>query len=185
VSDRLTLGSAFYVGFGYFMKRLLTSCFGLGWLPLAPGSWGSLPPAIIFALMCQLRISAVLITVAMAALAFAGSVICIKYAPVVIAATGKNDPGEVVVDEVAGQAITFLMAPFLITAMFSNKQLWGVAAMGFFLFRLFDAVKPPPVRQLEKLPGAWGILADDLMAGIYAAFALIICIRLWVVYFAG
>jgi len=167
------------------MKRLITSCFGLGWLPLAPGSWGSLPPAFIFALMCQMRISAVLITIAMAALAFAGSVICIKYAPVVIAATGDNDPGEVVADEVAGQAVTFLMAPFLITTTFSNKQLWGVAAMGFFLFRLFDAVKPPPVHQLEKLSGGWGILADDLMAGIYAALALIICVRLWAVLSSG
>jgi phosphatidylglycerophosphatase A len=166
------------------MKRLLASCFGLGWLPLAPGTWGSLPPAIVFALMCHFGASAVLVVVVMAVLALAGSIICVEYAPAVIAATGKNDPGEVVVDEVAGQAITFLMAPFLITTMFSNRQLWGVAAMGFFLFRLFDAVKPPPVRQLEKLPAGWGILADDLLAGVYAAFALVVCLKLWTAYSA-
>jgi phosphatidylglycerophosphatase A len=167
------------------MKRLLASCFGLGWLPLAPGTWGSLPSAIIFALMSQMGISAVLITIAMTALAIAGSVICVKYAPVVIAATGDNDPDEVVADELAGQAITFLMVPFLVTTTFSTRQFWTIAAVGFFLFRLFDTIKPPPTRQLEKLPAGWGILVDDLMAGIYAAVALIICIRLWAVHSAG
>jgi phosphatidylglycerophosphatase A len=167
------------------MKRLLASCFGLGWLPLVPGTWGSLPSAIIFVLMAQMGMSAVLITIAMAALALAGSIICVKCASVVIAATGKNDPKEVVADELAGQAITFLMVPFLVTTTFSTTQLWTIAAIGFFLFRLFDTIKPPPAHQLEKLPAGWGILADDLFAGIYAAIALIIYIRLWAACSAG
>lgn len=167
------------------MKRLLASCFGLGWLPLAPGTWGSLPSAIIFALMSQMGISAVLIAIAMTALAIAGSVICVECASVVIAATGDNDPDEVVADELAGQAITFLMVPFLVTTTFLTGYLWAVTAAGFFLFRLFDTIKPPPTHQLEKLPAGWGILADDLMAGIYAAVALIICIRLWTVLSSG
>jgi len=160
------------------MKRLLASCFGLGWLPLVPGTWGSLPPVIIFVLMAQMGISAVLITIAMAALALAGSIICVKCASVVIAATGKNDPKEVVADELAGQAITFLIAPFLVATAFSTRQLWSTAAIGFFLFRLFDTIKPPPANRFEKLPGGWGILADDLAAGIYASVVLYLCIIL-------
>jgi len=84
------------------MKRLLASCFGLGRLPVAPGTWGSLPAAIIFGLMWQLHASGISISIVMAALALAGSVVCVRFAPVVIRATGKGDPGEVVADELAG-----------------------------------------------------------------------------------
>ena len=80
------------------MKRLLTSCFGLGRLPLAPGTWGSLPVVVILGLMCQFHLSGPSISIVMAALAIAGSIICVKFAPDVIAATGNNDPGEVVAD---------------------------------------------------------------------------------------
>ena len=95
------------------MKRLLASCFGLGWLPVAPGTWGSLPPTLAFALMCLLSTSAVIVSIVMAVLALAGSVLCVKFAPASITATGKTDPGEVVADEFAGQAVTFLTIPFL------------------------------------------------------------------------
>ncbi len=78
------------------MKRLLTSCFGLGRLPVAPGTWASLPVAIVFGLMCQLHASGISISIVMAVLALAGSIICVRFAPAAIAATGKNDPGEVV-----------------------------------------------------------------------------------------
>jgi len=162
------------------MKRILTSCFGLGWLPVAPGTWGSLPAAIIFGLMCHFGASAILISIVMAAIAIGGSVICVMLAPAAIAATGKRDPGEVVVDEVAGQAITFLAVPFSVAETFSNWQIWAVTIAGFLLFRLMDIVKPWPVHKLEGLPAGWGILADDLMAAVYAAIALQICIRLWI-----
>ncbi len=161
------------------MKRLLTSCFGLGWLPLAPGSWGSLPPVIVFALMSRLNVPAVLISTVMVILALAGAVICIKFAPVIIALTGKDDPGEVVADEVAGQAITLLAAPFLFPPDVSTKQIWAVALLGFFLFRLFDSVKPWPIRRLEKLPEGWGILCDDLLAGVYAGIVFVVCLKFW------
>ena len=91
------------------MKRLLASCFGLGRLPLAPGTWGSLPPTIIFGLMWQFHLSGPSISIVMAALALAGSVICVKFAPAAIAATGKNDPREVVVDYIAGMTDRFCL----------------------------------------------------------------------------
>ena len=156
------------------MKRLLASCFGLGWLPVAPGTWGSLPPVIVFALMCHFGASVVSISIVMAALVLAGSVICVKCAPASIAAIGKADPGEVVADEFAGQALTFL--PISVVAA---GQTWVVALLGFLLFRLFDITKPWPIRKLEKLPAGWGILLDDLLAGLYAAIVLLIGGRLW------
>jgi undecaprenyl-diphosphatase len=162
---------------------LLASCFGLGWLPLAPGSWGSLPPVVIFASMCYFRAPGVLISVVMAALALAGSYFCVKFTPAVIAASGKNDPPEVVLDEVAGQAITLLAVPFLAPVAISASQFLITAAAGFLLFRAFDTIKPWPARKFEKFPAGWGVLADDLMAGVYAGIALLFCIRFgWLEY---
>jgi phosphatidylglycerophosphatase A len=163
------------------MKRLAASGFGLGWLPLAPGSWGSLPPAIIFALMSYFNVSSTVITIIMVVLTLAGSVICVKCAPASIAATGDADPPEVVADEIAGQAITFALAG----AFVSGPIWWAPALGGFFLFRLLDVIKPCPARRLEKLPRGWGILADDLFAGLYAAIALVLCPKLWAQWSAG
>jgi len=155
------------------MKRLVTSCFGLGRLPVAPGTWGSLPAAIVFGLMGHFHVSPVTMSIVLAAVALVSSVVCVGYAPAAIAATGKSDPREVVVDELAGQAITFLAigaAP--------ARQVWLVAAGGFALFRIFDIAKPWPIRKLESLPKGWGILADDLLAGVYAWIVLQIGIGL-------
>ncbi len=156
------------------MKRLLATCFGLGWLPFAPGSWGSLPPVIIFAVMCRFQMPGTYILVAMTILALAGSIVCVKFTPAVIGATGDEDPPEVVADELAGQAITFMPLTLLAQAALSSSQLLVTAAVGFLLFRAFDTIKPWPANKLEKLPKGWGVLADDLMAGVYAAIALVL-----------
>ena len=161
------------------MKRLLTSCFGLGRLPLAPGTWGSLPPTIIFWLMCHFHVSGIWISIVMSALAVAGSIVCVRFAPVIIRATGIGDPREIVADEIAGQAVTFLSIAFLGLETFSTGHIWLITAGGFFLFRLFDIAKPCPIRRLEKLSKGWGVLADDLMAGAYAGIVLQIIIVLW------
>ena len=167
------------------MKRMLTSCFGLGLLPLAPGTWGSLPPAVIFSVMCRFGVSAVSIAITMAALVLAGSVICILFAPAIIAATGKEDPRQVVVDELAGQALTFLPAAFFIKAEISTKQILIITLLSFVFFRLFDIVKPWPIRKLEKLPKGWGILADDLLAGVFAAIVSLVCYWFWIADFGA
>lgn len=163
------------------MKRLAASGFGLGWLPLAPGSWGSLLPAIVFALLSHFNASSPMIIVVMAALAAAGAVVCVKCAPASIAATGDTDPPEVVADEIAGQAITFALAGSFV----SGPVWWAPAVGGFFLFRLFDVIKPSPARRLEKLPQGWGILADDIVAGLYAGLSLAICLKLWAYWSGG
>ncbi len=119
--------------------------------------------------------------IVMAALACAGCIVCVKFAPAVIAATGKSDPREVVADELGGQAITFLAIPFLFTEGVSASQVWLTAGLGFLVFRIFDIAKPWPIRRFEKFPEGWGVLADDLMAGVYAAVVLAFCVRFWVV----
>ena len=161
------------------MKRLLTSCFGLGWLPVAPGSWGSLPSAIIFGLACYFGGWGAIPVSLMIVLIAAGSFVCVKFSHVAVAATGNEDPNEVVADEIAGQALTFLAMP-LIMADVSGGQIVSIAVLGYFLFRLFDTVNPWPSYRLEELPAGWGILADDLMAGMYAGIALIIAAKFWI-----
>ena len=162
------------------MKRLLTSCFGLGWLPVAPGSWGSLPSAIIFGLVYYLGGSGTVAIVLMVVLLIVGSVVFLKLSDAAVAATGNEDPNEVVADEVAGQALTFLAMPLVIDTTPSTRQLVAIVVVGYFLFRLFDTVKPWPSYRLEELPGGWGILADDLMAGVYAGIALLIAAKFWI-----
>ena len=115
----------------------------------------------------------------MAALILAGSIICVKFAPATIEATGKTDPGEVVADELAGQALTYLVIPFFIPVAPTPVQICIITSAGFLLFRFFDILKPWPIRKLEKLPNGYGILADDLLAGVFAAIILLIIIFLW------
>jgi len=154
------------------MRRLLTSCFGLGCLPLAPGTWGSLPPVIIFILLCKSGAPTLLIIIIMTALVMIASAVCIKFAPFIIAATGKTDPREVVADEFAGQALTLIPI-----AALPSAYIWSTALLAFLLFRLFDIVKPWPARKFEMLPEGWGILADDLLVGFYAGIALLLSLK--------
>jgi phosphatidylglycerophosphatase A len=149
-------------------------------MPIAPGTWGSLPPVVAFALLAYCHVSGAVIAAVMAAFIVAASVACVACVPAVAALAGKTDPGEVVVDEVAGQAVAFLIAAFFLPADLSLKQVLFVAGLGFFLFRVLDITKPWPIRKLEALPEGWGVLADDLLAGLFAAIVLCVCIRLWV-----
>ena len=158
------------------MKRMLTSCFGLGFLPIAPGTWGSMPSAAIFAAICFLADAEYALcanSIAIVLLIAIGSFVCVRYSPAIISATGKKDPGEVVADELAGQAVTFIGV-----SAAGGEEILIISAAGFLLFRLFDIIKPYPARNFEKLPAGWGILADDLMAGVYAAIVLHIFIHL-------
>ena len=77
----------------------------------------------------------------------------------------QKDPGAVVIDEVAGMLVTLLWIPLT----------WQGALAGFVMFRLFDIVKPFPARSAERLPGGWGVMTDDLVAGVYAHVAVRLC----------
>ena len=81
------------------MKRLFTSCFGLGFLPVAPGTWGSLPVAVIFGLLCYFRTGVMASSIVMIVIAITASAVCVVFGPSVIETTGSKDPSEVVADE--------------------------------------------------------------------------------------
>ncbi|MHC5083519.1 MAG: phosphatidylglycerophosphatase A family protein [Planctomycetota bacterium] len=147
--------------------ELLTTCFGLGKMPFAPGTWGSLPPVVIYMTLAYLYPPAN--TVTMIALTLLFSWICVFYSPAVVKLVGRKDPGMIVADEVAGQAVTML-----VIALLSPDNICNSAAAGFALFRLFDITKPWPCKKLEKLPDGLGILADDLAAGAYGAIVYVI-----------
>ncbi len=137
----------------------IATWFGCGYAPFAPGTWGSagaLLPAILLAHAgWRPWHFLVLAAVALPLSVWAAGVTARKL--------GEEDPSLVVVDEVIGQWVTLGGAVTL------NWKSWLAA---FVLFRLFDIWKPAPVRQLERLPGGYGIVADDVMAGVYAALVL-------------
>ena len=121
------------------------------------------------------------ILAAMGVLFVLASVGTVLLSPHTITVTGQDDPDEVVLDEVAGQPLCFMTMPLWPAAVFTPTGMLGAACAGFFFFRLFDTLKPWPCNKLEELPKGWGILADDLVAGIYAAIVLVVAIRWYVV----
>ena len=142
--------------------NLIATLFGCGLSPFAPGTVGSAAALAIGALLYRHAGFEWWGFLALAALLFGPAVWA---AGVVARASGIEDPGFVVVDEVIGQWI----------AMAGARPLnWKSCLAAFLLFRLFDIWKPAPVRQLEALPGGWGINADDVMAGVYAALVLFV-----------
>jgi phosphatidylglycerophosphatase A len=140
--------------------NLISTWFGCGYVPLGPGTVGSLAALGMAWLLMRY---AGWHTMWLAPLAIAGTGPAIWAAGVTARELQQTDPQQVVVDEVLGQWVALAAAGPV------NYRSWIAA---FLLFRLFDIWKPPPVSQLEKLPGGTGIVADDLMAGIYAALVL-------------
>jgi phosphatidylglycerophosphatase A len=147
------------------------SGFGLGYSPFASGTVGSAGACIIaLAVWAVLGRGSnpIMLNIAWALLTLLACVGCVAWGPWAVEYYAgkekkKGDPGQVVIDEFAGQWLALIALP-----MASIAQAITVLAVQFFLFRFFDVAKIPPARQLEKLPRGWGVLADDLMAGIYA-----------------
>ena len=135
---------------------VIATALGAGYAPVAPGTFGSAVGLLLWiALPKVLWLQVLAIVVVSVVGAWSGFVAEEHF--------GRQDPGQVVVDEVAGQMLTLLLVA-------QGGWVWLLAA--FLLFRAADIVKPFPVNLLERLPGGIGIMADDLMAGIYANLAL-------------
>jgi phosphatidylglycerophosphatase A len=153
------------------LARLIATWFYCGLAPVAPGTAGSIAAiAIAWALNNYFGVSPLAIAGLGVLLAIPG----VWAADVTAKSSGKKDPQIVVVDEVVGQWITMAGAMSLSATPLS----WKTWLLALALFRIFDVWKPPPVRQLERLPGGLGIVADDAMAGVYAALILYIAGRL-------
>jgi len=136
---------------------LVATFFGVGRLRPGPGTWASMVTVLIWWLLTR-WIAPSWQAIAVCWLAGATTLIGIPAATRVARAVALKDPQFVVIDEVAGQLITLIAVPVS----------WKSLVLGFILFRGFDIVKPPPVRQLEQLPEGWGIVIDDVAAGLYA-----------------
>jgi phosphatidylglycerophosphatase A len=142
---------------------LIATFFGIGKLPFAPGTWASVVAAPLFYPLIDYPAIQGCVLIAVF---FIGVFACTQYAKNL----AEIDPSSAVIDEVLGMGVAMLAIP---------KQ-WPFAVMALILFRVFDIWKPYPIRRIEKLPGGWGIMTDDLVAGIYAR--IWIQIGIWVVH---
>lgn len=149
----------------------------LGYMPFAPGTWGSAAGCLIYWLfmrntgplepMVLRRHGAPLVVPTIEVVVMVGLwIACLGLiaAHIVSREFGHRDPQFVVIDEVSGQLLAYTLAV--------APANWKYLLLGFILFRAFDIWKPFPARQAESLPGGWGIMADDWVAGIYAALGL-------------
>ena len=143
---------------------LIATFFGVGHMYPGPGTWASAVTVALWWIAAHFIApgwhvpAAILIAVAVTLLGIPPST-------VVARESGREDPGFVVIDEVAGQMIALVGAPLS----------WNYLLAGFILFRSFDILKPFPLRRLEKLPGGTGIMVDDVGAGLYA----LVLLQLW------
>jgi phosphatidylglycerophosphatase A len=136
---------------------------GAGYFPVAPGTIGSAVAVVLVAALDAMPFPdawRVALLVVAAGLVFILGVWAAGQSEKFF---GTTDPGQVVIDEVAGQMITFLL---------STHASWKFLLAGFGLFRLFDITKPFPAGRAERLPGGWGIMVDDIIAGAYALGAI-------------
>jgi phosphatidylglycerophosphatase A len=138
---------------------IVATFFGAGLGKPGPGTWGSIAAVLLWVAYASLAQPSPQ-TLLLALLAGIAITILLGVPAATIAAreSGRKDPGFVVIDEVAGQWIALLFSP----------PGWVSAIVALVLFRLFDILKPPPARQLERLPAGWGIVFDDVAAGLYA-----------------
>jgi len=164
-----------------YVALAIATC-GVGYLPLAPGTWGSLigigvyvfvrGAAMKFFFSVALRRNFNLIHVYYGVIAIElAAAVLITLVGIWAASrteklSGRKDPSKVVIDEVAGQFIALIPVPFMFDAF------WWPAILAFVLFRFFDIVKPYPARRLESVESGLGIMLDDIVAGIYAAVAV-------------
>jgi len=136
-----------------FLAKALATFFGAGYAPVAPGTFASLIAMLLYKFFLggwgwQIHVGLCL------AVFFAGLVSSTLFS----LELRKKDPGQIVIDEVCGQLIALFLVP----------SSWLPVLLSFFLFRLFDVVKPFPIRKLERLKDGLGIMADDVLAAVYA-----------------
>jgi phosphatidylglycerophosphatase A len=167
-----------------YISLAVTTC-GVGYLPLAPGTWGSAVGVVIFLGIGWLEYSFISAMVGMqgwtpevahALFYAANAFLFVLFVLLGVWAAGRStellgdlDPSQAVVDEVIGQLIVFAFVPLAVSAPSID---WPIIIAGFLLFRLFDVWKPYPIDSLQDLPSGIGVCADDILAGAYAGACL-------------
>jgi phosphatidylglycerophosphatase A len=144
--------------------------FGAGYGKPGPGTWGSVAAVLLWAAFAfTLHPSTLALTLALTLGIVVATALGVPAATIVERECGRTDPGFVVIDEVIGQWIALLGSP----------ADWRHGLIALVLFRLFDITKPFPVRRLERLPGGWGIVFDDVAAGLYT-LGVASLVRIWI-----
>mgnify|MGYP001457858497 FL=1 len=133
------------------ISEWIATCFKVGYLPLAPGTWGS-----VFAILLWWVLLKDLNTYIFGIVIIIFLLIGIVVSNIIIDQSGDHDPSHIIIDELVGQ----WLALFLLPEGFFN------IAISFILFRFFDIIKPWPIRLIEKLPKGLGVMSDDLTAGL-------------------
>jgi len=151
------------------INHWIAAGFGSGWLPSAPGTWGSIASLLPAWLILE-HVGTNALLIATALVTIIGCLVCYKVLPTL---SGDKDPGWIVIDEWAGQWLCLAM---LVPELGHSFQTLLIA---FIAFRLFDIFKPWPISQTEKLgPPWWSIIADDLVAGVMGAIAVTVLFQL-------
>ena len=147
----------------------IATFFGAGFGKPGPGTWGSVAAVLLWAVYAWLLHPSAWVLFAALLSGIALSIVLgVPAATLVEQQSARHDPGFVVIDEVAGQWI----------ALLGSSANWRHALLALILFRLFDITKPFPVRRLEQLPKGWGIVFDDVAAGLYA-LGIASLVRIW------
>ena len=144
----------------------VATCGGLGYFPVGPGSVGAALGVVLVVALGRLPIGTVPVSVLVGATAAAILVAGVGAGAAAESYFRRKDPGQVVIDEVVGQMLTFVTCP---------RPGWKGLAAGYLIFRALDVIKPFPARRLEHLPSGWGIMLDDVAAGVWswAVFSLV------------
>jgi phosphatidylglycerophosphatase A len=144
--------------------------FGIGLIKPGPGTWASLATVLIWFFAARAaHLSFTELAIATAAVALSVTLVGIPAGTIVANESGREDPGHVVIDEVAGQLVPLIVCPI------EGFHL----LLAFALFRLFDILKPWPANQLEQLHGGTGIMLDDIAAGFYALMVMVVVEHWW------
>ncbi len=156
---------------------MMVTTFGLGLLRPAPGTWGSMPSVVLAGVLMAAGaapdgtiVNWLIYNGVLAAVMVVFSAACIRYGDAAEAKFGKKDPGQICADETAGQCLALMFLPLHAVATPTNAV--ATLVLAFVVFRIMDIVKPWPAGRLQSVPGGWGVLLDDLAAGVLAALVV-------------
>lgn len=162
--------------------ELLVTTFGLGRLRPAPGTWGSMPPVVMAGVLIALGLGPdgtfvnwAVYNGVLALVVVVFSAACVRYGDAAEARFNRKDPGQICADETAGQCLPLMFLPSAAVGTAASAALTLVGA--FLAFRVFDILKPWPAGRLQDEPGGWGVLLDDLAAGLMAAVVVQVVVR--------
>lgn len=160
---------------------MIVTVFGLGKLRPAPGSWGSLPPCVFVALALAFGLDFWIVNLVLALTVIVSSIACVQLGTWAEKRYHGKDPGVVVIDETAGMALALMFLPQSLLTPDGSPAVWAtgylIVMAAYVLFRILDIIKIQPANLMQQFPAGWGILLDDIVAGLYTNIVLQVIVR--------